>query len=82
MSDEEVGAEFLRKIVLVHLGTGKHTESHNHDKFKMLLFMIRKLYTLVAGDCSADNPDALSNQEVLLPGFLYGMIIKEKLDGW
>lgn len=82
MSDEEVGAEFLRKIVLVHLGNGRHTESHNHDKFRMLLFMIRKLYTLVAGDCSADNPDALSNQEILLPGFLYGMIIKEKLDEW
>lgn len=82
MSDEEVGAEFLRRIVLVHLGTGAHTESHNHDKFKLLLFMIRKLYTLVAGDCSADNPDALSNQEVLLPGFLYGMIIKERLDEW
>lgn len=82
MSDEEVGAEFLRKIVLVHLGNGRLTESHNHDKFRMLLFMIRKLYTLVAGDCSTDNPDALSNQEVLLPGFLYGMIIKEKLDDW
>lgn len=82
MLDEEAGADFLRKIVLVHLGTGQLTESHNHDKFKMLLFMIRKLYSLVAGDCSADNPDALSNQEVLLPGFLYGMIIKEKLDDW
>ena len=82
MSDEKVGAEFLRRIVLVHLGRGQHTESHNLDKFKMLLFMIRKLYALVAGDCSADNPDALSNQEVLLPGFLYGMIIKEGLEKW
>ena len=82
MSDEEVGAEFLRRIVLVHLGTGRLAETQNYDKFRMLLFMIRKLYTLVAGDCSADNPDALSNQEVLLPGFLYGMIIKERLEEW
>lgn len=82
MSDEAVGAEFLQRIVLVHLGSGQHIESRNHDKFKMLLFMIRKLYALVAGDCSADNPDALSNQEILLPGFLYGMIIKERLDEW
>lgn len=82
MSDEEAGAELLRKIVLVHLGHGPLTESRNHDKFRMLLFMIRKLYALVAGDCSADNPDALSNQEILLPGFLYGMIVKERLDDW
>lgn len=81
-SDEEAGTEFLQRIVLVHLGYGRLTESHNHDKFRMLLFMIRKLYTLVAGDCSADNPDALSSQEILLPGFLYGMIIKERLDDW
>ena len=82
LSDEQVGNEFLRKIVLVHLGNVHVTESQNRDKFKMLLFMIRKLYSLVAGDCAADNPDAVSNQEVLLGGFLYGMIIKERLDDW
>ncbi|MCJ1227314.1 DNA-directed RNA polymerase I subunit RPA2 [Toensbergia leucococca] len=82
MSDEEAGAEFLRKIVLVHLGNANVTESQDNDKFKMLLFMIRKLYALVAGDCAVDNPDAVSSQEVLLGGFLYGMIIKEKLDDW
>jgi DNA-directed RNA polymerase I subunit RPA2 len=42
--------------------------------------MIRKLYTLAAGDCAADNPDSPAHQEILMPGFLYGMIIKEKLD--
>ncbi len=81
-SDQYAGAEFLRKVVLVHLGHVGVTESQNNDKFKLLLFMIRKLYSLAAGDCAADNPDAISNQEILLPGFLYGMIIKEKLDDW
>ena len=81
-SDEDVGCEFLRKVVLVHLGNFDIKESQNNDKFKMLLFMIRKLYTLVAGECAVDNPDAVSSQEILLPGFLYGMIIKEKLDDW
>jgi DNA-directed RNA polymerase I subunit RPA2 len=42
--------------------------------------MLRKLYGLVAGSCCADNPDSPQHQEVLLPGFLYGMIIKERLD--
>ena len=82
MPDFDVGTEFLRKIVLVHLGNVDVTTSQNRDKFKMLIFMIRKLYALVAGDCSVDNPDAVSSQEVLLPGFLYGMILKEKLDEW
>jgi len=42
--------------------------------------MIRKLYALVGGDCCADNPDSPQHQEILMPGFLYGMIVKEKLD--
>ncbi|KAL9593839.1 MAG: hypothetical protein Q9179_005669 [Wetmoreana sp. 5 TL-2023] len=82
MSDEDVGTEFLRKIVLVHLGNVNVTEPQDMNKFKLLLFMIRKLYSLAAGDCAVDNPDAISNQEILLPGFLYGMIIKEKFDDW
>ena len=82
MTNEECGGEFLRKIVLPHLGNVNVTESQDNDKFKMLLFMIRKLYALVAGDCAIDNPDAVSNQEILLGGFLYGMILKEKIDEW
>ena len=82
ISDQQAGSEFLRRIVLVHLGNVDVTESQNSDKFRLLIFMIRKLYSLVAGDCTADNPDAISSQEILLPGFLYGMIIKEKLDDW
>ncbi|KAM0329807.1 hypothetical protein ACHAQA_003971 [Verticillium albo-atrum] len=80
MSHYDVGTEFLRRIVLVHLGNVDVTEQQDSDKFKMLLFMIRKLYALVAGECSVDNPDAIQNQEVLLGGFLYGMILKERLD--
>ena len=82
MSNYDCGTEFLRKIVLVHLGNVTVTEAQDADKFKMLLFMTRKLYSLVAGDCVADNPDAIQNQEILLGGFLYGMIIKEKLEDW
>lgn len=42
--------------------------------------MLRKLFALVSGSCSADNPDSPQHQEVLLPGYLYGMIIKERLE--
>nr|POE77989.1 dna-directed rna polymerase i subunit rpa2 [Quercus suber] len=82
LSDEDAGAEFLRKIVLPHLGTYDVTEANDADKFRMMLFMIRKLYALVEGECAVDNPDAVSNQEILLPGFLYGMIVKERVEEW
>ena len=81
-SDDEAGVEFLRKIVLPHLGSYNVTPAQNADKFQMILFMIRKLYSLVEGECSVDNPDAVQNQEILLGGQLYGMVIKERLDEW
>jgi len=42
--------------------------------------MLRKLYATVSGSCCADNPDSPQHQEVLLPGSLYGMIIKERME--
>ncbi|CAK7238968.1 MAG: DNA-directed RNA polymerase I subunit RPA2 [Sporothrix thermara] len=80
MSNYDVGTEFLRKIVLVHLGNVNVTEAQDVDKFHSLIFMVRKLYALVAGDCAVDNPDAVQNQEILLGSFLYSQILKEKLD--
>lgn len=42
--------------------------------------MLRKLYSTVSGACCADNPDSPQHQEILLPGSLYGMIIKERME--
>lgn len=42
--------------------------------------MLRKLYSVVSGSSCADNPDSTQHQEVLLPGSLYGMIIKERME--
>ena len=42
--------------------------------------MLRKLYAVVSKSCCVDNPDSPQHQEVLLPGTLYGMIIKERLE--
>jgi DNA-directed RNA polymerase I subunit RPA2 len=82
MPDEEVGLKFLRKVVLPHLGNYNVIEAQSNDKFQQLLFMIRKLYALAAGECAVDNPDAVSNQEVLLGGFLYSMVLKERIQEW
>ena len=81
-SDEDAGTEFLRKVLLPHLGEYDVAEENDIDKFRMLLFMVRKLYALAEGDCAVDNPDAVQSQEILLPGSLYGMIIKERLEEW
>lgn len=42
--------------------------------------MVQKLLALVGGECAADNPDSPQHQEVLLGGFLYNIILKERLD--
>lgn len=89
MKNHELGAWLIRKVVLVHL-------DDTRDKFRMLMcvscynprntrpivrrFMLRKLFALVSGECCPDNPDSPQHQEILLPGYLYGMIIKERLE--
>ncbi|RDA88686.1 hypothetical protein CP532_4075 [Ophiocordyceps camponoti-leonardi (nom. inval.)] len=80
MTDRDAGTEFLRKVVLVHLGNVDVTDSQDDDKFRLLLFMVRKLYALADGTCAVDNPDAAQNQELLIGGFLYGQILKERLE--
>ncbi|KAI9673892.1 MAG: DNA-directed RNA polymerase I subunit RPA2 [Caeruleum heppii] len=82
MPDERVGVEFLRRVVLPHLGSSHVTEAQDRDKFRMLMYMVQKLYALASGRCAMDNPDAVQHQEILLGGHLYGMIIKERLDEW
>ena len=64
-----VDCVFLREHVAVHL-------SKNADKFNLLVFMVRKLYALAAGRCSAESADSPMNQEILLGGHLYLMILK------
>ncbi|KAH8118656.1 beta and beta-prime subunits of DNA dependent RNA-polymerase [Phellopilus nigrolimitatus] len=68
-----LGISLIRKLVLVHLDDPR-------DKFRMLLFMLRKLYSSVNSSSCSDNPDSPQHQEVLLPGSLYGMIIKERME--
>ncbi|KAI0722471.1 beta and beta-prime subunits of DNA dependent RNA-polymerase [Earliella scabrosa] len=72
-TNQAIGVWLINKVVLVHL-------QNPRDKFRMLLFMLRKLYALVSKSCSVDNPDSPQHQEVLLPGTLYAMIIKERLE--
>ena len=71
-TEREVGAEFLKRVVLVHL-------DDNKSKFDLLIFMLQKLYSNVSGEYGEDNPDALQFQETLLAGHLFLGIVKEKM---
>nr|XP_018632653.1 DNA-directed RNA polymerase I subunit 2 isoform X3 [Nicotiana tomentosiformis] len=65
----------LRDYIFVHL-------DNNHDKFNLLVFMLQKLFSLIDQTSVLDNPDSLQNQEVLLPGHLITIYLKEKLQDW
>ena len=71
--DAEVGTMLLSRFILVHV-------DDMAAKFECLLHMMRKLYCFAQDGCCDDNADALSNQELLLPGHLLCAFLKEKLD--
>lgn len=73
LTDEQIGLQLLKKVVLVHLES-------DSDKFNFLIFMARKLYALVAGKCAPDNPDSPMHHELLMSGHLYAAFMKEKMD--
>ncbi|XP_065876124.1 DNA-directed RNA polymerase I subunit 2 isoform X2 [Euphorbia lathyris] len=65
----------LKDYIFVHL--------YNYDdKFNLLIFMLQKLFSFVDQTSLQDNPDSLQNQEVLLPGHLITIYVKEKFEDW
>uniref|UniRef100_A0AC11ARJ4 RNA polymerase I subunit B n=1 Tax=Ovis aries TaxID=9940 RepID=A0AC11ARJ4_SHEEP len=69
----EQAAEFLfNQCICIHLKS-------NTEKFYVLCLMTRKLFALAKGECMEENPDSLMNQEVLTPGQLFLMFLKESL---
>jgi len=77
LTDTEVGELFLKRYILVHIATDDF-----QAKWELLVVMIQKLYALASGCVKEDNPDSLVNQEVLLPGHLFGMIVNENLNNY
>ena len=79
MSDEDVGKLLLDEHMFVHCYHASNFHANNIAKFHSLIHMIRKTYALAEGRIKGDNPDSLNNQEILLPGHLFLMILKEKV---
>ncbi|XVF00183.1 hypothetical protein REPUB_Repub03eG0263200 [Reevesia pubescens] len=74
-SYSSVADAVLRNYIFVHL-------NDNNDKFNLLIFMVQKLFSLIDQTSAPDNSDSLQNQEVLLPGHLITIYLKEKLEDW
>ncbi|TYJ15797.1 hypothetical protein E1A91_A10G207600v1 [Gossypium mustelinum] len=74
-SYSSVADAVLRNHIFVHL-------NDNNDKFNLLIFMVQKLFSLVDQTSAPDNSDSLQNQEILLPGHLITIYLKEKLEDW
>nr|UXY87606.1 rpa2 [Cryptomonas curvata] len=70
----DVSEHFFSEYLFIHLG------SDNKSKFDLLLFMIQKLLFVYKGNSKEDNPDSIDSQEFLLPGHLYLIYLKERLD--
>lgn len=60
-------------------GLPPSTASRDQEKVDTLVLMARKLVAVIRGRVEPDNLDALSHQELLLPGFLYLIYLKERL---
>ncbi|CAK4078843.1 unnamed protein product [Aphanomyces euteiches] len=76
MTNVEVGNRFLDDYVFVHIPKG---EKGRAQKVELVCLMLRKLYAFAKGDIREDNPDSLMNHELLLPGHVYLMLLKERL---
>ncbi|CAD7935226.1 unnamed protein product [Amoebophrya sp. A25] len=73
LTDVEVGLRMCRRFFLVH-------STAFEDKFSFFCLMFQKLMKLAAGKIVPENCDALSTQEALLPGQLYGAVLKEAIE--
>lgn len=70
--DDIITKQLFKELLLVHL-------EKNVDKFNLLIFMARKLYAFASGECRAESSDSPMNQEILLGGHFYLMVLKEKM---
>eukprot|EP00466_Bigelowiella_natans_P020247 jgi/Bigna1/86206/estExt_fgenesh1_pg.C_80315 len=76
-TNKQIAHHLLDHQLFVHISS--KDSNRNTSKFHLLLLIIKKLYSLAKGDIKPENADALSAHEVLLPGHLVLMVVREKL---
>jgi len=81
--DYEAGIVFMRRFICPHLSVNieeKPNAALDEAKSDFLVYLSRKLIATSTGEIEVDDPDALSNLQVLLPGNLYLMALKDRLE--
>lgn len=74
-TNEQCANFLLEECICIHLKS-------DLEKFYLLCLMTRKLFTFAKQECMEENPDSIMCQEVLTPGQLYLMFLKERLTAW
>ncbi|XP_047459799.1 DNA-directed RNA polymerase I subunit RPA2 [Mugil cephalus] len=74
-TNEQCANILLDECICIHLKS-------DIEKFYLLCLMNRKLFTFAKQECMEENPDSIMCQEVLTPGQLYLMFLKEKMTAW
>ncbi|XP_037533679.1 DNA-directed RNA polymerase I subunit RPA2 [Nematolebias whitei] len=74
-TNEQCASVLLNECICIHLKS-------DSDKFYLLCLMTRKLFSYAKQECMEENPDSITCHEVLTPGQLYLMFLKERLTAW
>uniref|UniRef100_A0A8D0CRW0 DNA-directed RNA polymerase subunit beta n=1 Tax=Sander lucioperca TaxID=283035 RepID=A0A8D0CRW0_SANLU len=74
-TNEQCANYLLDECICIHLKS-------DVEKFYLLCLMTRKLFTFAKQECMEENPDSIMCQEVLTPGQLYLMFMKERMAAW
>lgn len=72
-TEEEITEELIRKSVAIHLNDPV-------DKFNLLLFMLKKLFSIAKGKAALENPDSPMFHEIFSPGIIYFTYLIERLE--
>ncbi|XP_034464852.1 DNA-directed RNA polymerase I subunit RPA2 [Hippoglossus hippoglossus] len=74
-TNEQCANYLMEECICIHLKS-------DVEKFYLLCLMTRKLFTFAKQECMEENPDSIMCQEVLTPGQLYLMFLKERVAAW
>ncbi|MEN2497411.1 MAG: DNA-directed RNA polymerase I subunit RPA2, partial [Marteilia pararefringens] len=74
-SNEKIGKYIIKNLIAIHL-------DNNNDKLSFLAYVYHKLFRFANGHIEAENSDSISYQEVLTPGNMIQIVLKERLTKW
>ena len=74
-TDEQVCNHLLARSVCIHL-------KNDVDKFNLMVFMTRKLFSFAQSKCALEGMDPVMMQEVSLAGHIYFQMLKDRMSNW